>query len=81
MLGKEGLFQTRIAGTGIAVLYSPVPHKEIQRQDLVNEKLWVDGNFVLMRSESVSFRKLTDSLRINTKFPSTHSFSLTRSCR
>ncbi len=56
VLGKEGLFQTRIAGTGIAVLYSPVPRKEIQRQDLVNEKLWVDGNFVLMRSESVSFR-------------------------
>jgi len=56
VLGKEGLFQTRIAGTGIAVLYSPVPSREIQRQDLVNDKLWVDGNFVLMRSEAVNYR-------------------------
>ena len=56
ILGNEGFFQTRIAGTGIAVLYSPVPRREIQRQDLMNDKLWVDGNFVLMRSESVDFR-------------------------
>lgn len=56
ILGNEGLFQTRVAGTGIAVLYSPVPRREIQRQDLNNDKLWVDGNFVLMRSESISFQ-------------------------
>lgn len=56
LFGGEGMFQTRVAGDGVAVLYSPVPRQEVQCHELHNSKLWVDGNFALMRSESVEFR-------------------------
>jgi uncharacterized protein (AIM24 family) len=56
LFGGEGLFQTRITGTGVAVLYSPVPKDEILRYTLTGDKLSVDGNFALMRSEQVVFR-------------------------
>lgn len=56
LFGGEGFFQTAIRGTGIAVLYSPVPKDEIIKIDLEGDKLSVDGNFALMRSESVKFR-------------------------
>jgi uncharacterized protein (AIM24 family) len=56
LFGGEGLFQTKILGEGIAVLYSPVPVTEIQKIQLNNEKLSVDGNFTLLRSEGIEFR-------------------------
>jgi uncharacterized protein (AIM24 family) len=56
LFGGEGLFQTLISGTGIAILCSPVPADEIVRYELGSEKLSVDGNFALMRSEKVNFR-------------------------
>ncbi len=56
LFGGEGMFQTRIAGSGVAVLYSPVPQEEVQRFTLRQEKLSVDGNFALMRSDTVDFR-------------------------
>ena len=56
LFGGEGLFQTKIYGEGIAVLYSPVPVTEIQKVQLNNEKLSVDGNFTLLRSEGISFK-------------------------
>jgi uncharacterized protein (AIM24 family) len=56
LFGGEGLFQTRIKGTGIAVLYSPVPVHEVQKVTLNKEKLWVDGNFAVMRTEGIEFR-------------------------
>jgi len=54
--GGEGLFQTSIKGDGIAVLYSPVPRTEIEKFELDDDKLSVDGNFALMRTEGVNFR-------------------------
>lgn len=54
--GGEGFIQTRIAGVGIAVLYSPVPQSEVLRYTLNDEKLSVDGNFALMRSEAIEFK-------------------------
>ncbi len=54
--GGEGLFQTKIAGEGVAVIYSPVPRSEIQEIDLQESKLSVDGNFALMRTSGVQFR-------------------------
>jgi len=54
--GGEGLFQTKIKGQGIAVLYSPVPRSEIQEFSLNNSKLSVDGNFAMMRTSGVDFR-------------------------
>lgn len=56
LFGGEGLVQTRIKGTGIAVLYSPVPVHEVQKIQLNKEKLSVDGNFALMRTEGIEFR-------------------------
>ena len=54
--GGEGLFQTKIFGNGIAILCSPVPIQEIIKYKLSGEKLFVDGNFALMRSEEITFR-------------------------
>lgn len=56
LFGGEGLFQTKIVGSGVAVLYSPVPKTEVMRFDLTGDKLQVDGNFALMRSAGVAFR-------------------------
>jgi uncharacterized protein (AIM24 family) len=56
LFGGEGLFQTMIKGSGVAVLYSPVPQDEIVRYELTGDKLSVDGNFALMRSAQVAFR-------------------------
>jgi uncharacterized protein (AIM24 family) len=54
--GGEGFFQTKIQGDGIAILYSPVPVTELQKFFLNGEKLSVDGNFTLLRSESINFK-------------------------
>ena len=55
LFGGEGLFQTKITGDGIAVLFSPVPMSEIQIMNLNNSKLSVDGNFALLRIGEVDF--------------------------
>jgi uncharacterized protein (AIM24 family) len=62
--GGEGWFQTKVTGPGLVVLSSPVPRSEIITYDLSNEKLQVDGNFALMRSEGINFsvQKSTKSL-------------------
>lgn len=56
LFGGEGLFQTKIAGSGVAIIYSPVPRKEIQAFTLNDSKLSVDGNFALMRTSGVTFK-------------------------
>lgn len=63
-LGGEGLFQTKVVGPGICVLASPVPADEVVAYDLQNEKLQVDGNFALMRTEGIKFsvQKSTKSI-------------------
>lgn len=58
---QEGLFQTRIRGNGIAIMYSPVPEEEIQRFTLANDRLFVDGNFALMRSENIKYKVVKSS--------------------
>tara|TARA_Y100001980_G_C14502066_1_gene277949 strand:+ start:113 stop:1168 length:1056 start_codon:yes stop_codon:yes gene_type:complete len=56
IFGGEGWFQTHITGNGVAVLYVPVPKEEVMMYNLDNEKLSVDGNFALMRHDSVDFK-------------------------
>ncbi len=53
--GGEGLFQTKLKGSGIVVLTSPVPQNEIVVLELDNEKVQVDGNFALLRTGNVTF--------------------------
>lgn len=55
LFGGEGWFQTKVSGTGIVVLDSPVPTTEIVRIDLEDEKLSVDGNFALLRVGDLEF--------------------------
>ncbi len=55
LAGGEGFFQTLIKGTGICVLCSPVPVREIMQVQLDNETLKVDGTFALLRLGDVDF--------------------------
>jgi uncharacterized protein (AIM24 family) len=55
LFGGEGLFQTRISGTGWAVIQLPVPSDEVQRIYLNNEKLSVDGSFAVLRKGAIAF--------------------------
>jgi uncharacterized protein (AIM24 family) len=55
LLGGEGLFQTQVRGSGIAVFELPVPASEVRCVHLNNETLQVDGNFALMRSGRIEF--------------------------
>lgn len=55
LLGNEGLFQTKIHGSGIVVLEIPVPENEIVKYTLNNDILKVDGNFALLRSKGIDF--------------------------
>ena len=56
MLGGEGLFQTKISGTGWAVMSIPVPASEVVRYTLNNEKLSVDGTIALLRKGNIEYR-------------------------
>lgn len=55
VLGQEGIFQTKISGTGLVVLELPVPMTEIEKYDLKDETIQVDGNFIILRSASIDF--------------------------
>ncbi|MEE4379697.1 MAG: AIM24 family protein [Candidatus Competibacteraceae bacterium] len=57
LFGGEGFFQTIIRGSGAVVLVAPVPLEEMVTYELAaGEKLFVDGNFAFMRTESITFR-------------------------
>ncbi|MCX7921580.1 MAG: AIM24 family protein [Clostridia bacterium] len=53
--GGEGYFQTKLRGSGIAVLQSSVPSEQILVYKLNNEKLQVDGNYVIARKGNIEF--------------------------
>ncbi|PLS19577.1 transcriptional regulator [Bacillus sp. M6-12] len=55
LFGGEGWFQTKISGTGLCILEIPVPREEVLIYELNNEKLQVDGNFALLRTEGINF--------------------------
>jgi len=55
-LGGEGLFQIALSGTGVVVLESNVPTSEIMEYQInPGEKLKVDGNFAIARTENAKF--------------------------
>ncbi|MBE6054622.1 MAG: AIM24 family protein [Clostridium sartagoforme] len=55
IFGNEGVFQTRLSGSGIVVLEIPVPDKEILRCKMYRDTLKVDGNFAILRSANIEF--------------------------
>ena len=52
LLGGEGVFQTQVQGTGKVLYTSWGP---VQRLDLNNDRLTVDGSFAVARTASLSF--------------------------
>lgn len=64
VLGKEGLFNLALSGSGVAVLESPVPYEELVKVELNNDVLKIDGNNAIAWSNSLQFtvEKTTKSL-------------------
>lgn len=52
LFGGEGFFQTQISGTGCVMIHAPGP---LQRLDLVNDTLVVDGSFAVARTAGLEF--------------------------
>ena len=53
--GGEGLFQTKVSGSGYCVFEIPVPEDELVEFELQNEMVQVDGNFTLFRLGNIDF--------------------------
>lgn len=56
VLGGEGLIQSKLSGSGLFVLESPVPMSEVDVLRLSNDTLTVDGDLVMAYSASLDFR-------------------------
>lgn len=55
VLGQEGLFNSCLTGSGIAVLESKCPRDELIEVELKDDELKVDGNFAIAWSNSLNF--------------------------
>ena len=55
ILGKEGLFNTTLTGSGVAALESPVPADELITVDLDDDTLRIDGNMAVAWSSTLKF--------------------------
>jgi uncharacterized protein (AIM24 family) len=55
LFGSEGLFQTKLSGSGIVVLEIPVPETEIFKYSLVDDVLKIDGSFSILRTAGIQF--------------------------
>ena len=55
LAGNEGIFNMAFTGSGVVVLESNVPEKELIRFDLENDELKIDGNMAICWSASLDF--------------------------
>lgn len=55
LFGEEGLFQTKVYGSGIVALELPVPENEVFVCRLNNDTLKIDGSFAILRSGNIKF--------------------------
>lgn len=55
VLGGEGLFNTALTGSGVAVLESYVPREELVIVELENDVLKIDGNMAIAWSNTLEF--------------------------
>ena len=55
LAGNEGLFNLRLAGSGVCVLESNVPRSELVEVILDDEVLKIDGSFAICWSGSLGF--------------------------
>ncbi|MDT8717539.1 AIM24 family protein [Clostridium sp. 19966] len=56
VMGKEGLFNLCLRGSGIAVLESPVPRNELIEFVLEEDEVRIDGNYAIAWSQSLDFK-------------------------
>lgn len=64
LLGTDGIFQTRVKGTGLLVVEIPVHVEELILVELNDEVLQVDGDISLMREAGVKFTVKTSNKNI-----------------
>ena len=55
ILGKEGLYHTKLSGSGIVALEIPVPESEIFKCVLIDDTLKVDGDFAILRTGNIEY--------------------------
>lgn len=55
IVGGEGLFQTKVSGSGYCVFEIPVPEEELVEFEIQHEMVQVDGNFTLFRVGNIDF--------------------------
>ena len=55
LFGEDGLFQTKVYGSGIVALELPVPENEVFVCRLNNDTLKIDGSFAILRSGNIKF--------------------------
>ncbi len=55
VLGKEGLFNLNLKGSGIVALESDIPQSELIEIELVNDVFKIDGSYALCWSASLDF--------------------------
>ena len=55
VLGKEGFFNFRLGGEGVAALESNVPYEELIEVELDNDELKIDGNLAVCWSSGLEF--------------------------
>lgn len=56
VLGREGLFNLCLTGSGVAVLESPVPRGELIEVNLENDVIKIDGNMAIAWSNTLEFK-------------------------
>ena len=55
LVGNEGLFNSCLTGSGLAVLESPMPREELIEITLDNDVLKIDGSYAIAWSQSLTF--------------------------
>lgn len=55
LAGGEGMFQTKLSGSGVCVIECPVSEHELLIYQLNNDELRVDGNYAILRRGNISF--------------------------
>lgn len=74
LFGGEGLFQTALNGSGIAIFASPVPLSELEMFELEDEKMSVDGSFAILRDGQLEFAAETSTRSVVGFFTSGEKF-------
>ena len=55
LFGEEGVFQTKLSGSGIVILEIPIPEKEILRCKMYKDTLKIDGELAILRSGNIEY--------------------------